>query len=142
MKNNQEVGALILRITLGITFLIHGLTKFQGGIENIAGWFQNIGLPPVLAYVVATIELAGGMALVLGIATRYVSVLFVLIMLGAVVKVKLSAGFLGNGQGAGYELDVILMAAAIYLTLNGSQLLSLDSKLPFVKSPVSNVSSK
>ena len=47
-------------------------------------------------------------------------------MIGATLKVKLSLGFLGNGQMAGYELDVALFAMAAYLAINGSKLLSLN----------------
>ncbi len=129
MNNRYEIGALILRLVLGATFFLHGLAKFQGGIDNIAGWFGNIGLPSFLAYVIAIIELVGGIAMILGIGTRIVSVLFALVMLGAIVKVKIAAGFMGNGQMAGYELDLALMAMSVYLGMNGSRLLSLDNLL-------------
>lgn len=87
MTNRQEVGNLLLRVVLGIIFLAHGTVKFQGGIENIVGWFSSIGLPGGFAYVVAIIELVGGIALILGLGTRIVSALLVLIMAGAIVKV-------------------------------------------------------
>ena len=51
-------------------------------------------------------------------------------MIGATVKVKLAIGFLGNGQMAGYELDLAFLAIAVYLVINGSKLFSL-SKLIF-----------
>lgn len=70
MENKYEVGTLILRVVLGLTFFVHGLVKFQGGIENTAGWFSSIGLPGFLATVVAAIELVGGIALVLGLFSR------------------------------------------------------------------------
>ena len=124
LKN--EVGALILRVVLGITFFVHGFVKFQGGIENQVGWFSSIGLPGFLAYVVAIIELVGGFVLFIGFGTKIVSVLLAILMIGATVKVKLALGFLGNGQMAGYELDVALLAISIYLAINGSKLLSLD----------------
>ena len=76
MKNKFEVSTLILRVVLGISFFIHGLSKFQGGIENIVGWFDSIGLPGGLAYVVAVIELVGGVALVLGLGSRVVGNIF------------------------------------------------------------------
>lgn len=123
LKN--EVGALILRITLGALFLIHGIVKFQGGIENIVGWFSSIGLPGSMAYGVALLEIIGGAALIIGLATRPVSALLALLMLGATLKVKLSIGVLGNGQMAGYELDLAFLAIAIYLAINGSKLLSV-----------------
>lgn len=58
--NKQEIGTFLLRVMLGATFFMHGLSKFQGGLDNISGWFQSIGIPGFMAYVVATIELAGG----------------------------------------------------------------------------------
>jgi len=133
MKNYQEIGAFILRVVLGITFFAHGLMKFQSGLGGLAGWFQSMGLPGFMAYAVGTIELVGGIALILGLGTRIISALLVAIMLVAILKVKLAAGFLGNGQGAGYELEVALMVMALHLALNGSSFLSLDSRLPFTK---------
>ncbi|RBW68609.1 DoxX family protein [Bacillus taeanensis] len=122
----SELGALLLRVTLGALFFIHGLVKFQGGIENIVGWFESIGLPGFMAYGIALIELIGGAALVIGLGTRLVSALFALLMIGATLKVKLSVGLLGNGQMAGYELDLAFLAIAIYLVINGSKLLSVS----------------
>lgn len=133
MKNYQEIGTFILRVVLGITFFVHGLTKFQSGLGGLAGWFQSMGIPGFMAYAIGTIELVGGIALILGLGTRIISALLIAIMVVATLKVKLAAGFLGNGQGAGYELEVALMVMALHLALNGSSLLSLDSKLPFTK---------
>ncbi|MDQ0971030.1 DoxX family protein [Neobacillus sp. 179-C4.2 HS] len=121
-----EVSTLILRVVLGVTFFIHGLVKFQGGIENIVGWFDSIGLPGALAYGVAVLEMAGGLALILGLGSRIVSGLFVVLMLGATVKVKLAGGFLGNGQGAGWELDLALLAMALFIAINDSKMFALD----------------
>lgn len=126
MNTRIEVGALILRVILGITFFVHGFVKFQGGIENTVGWFASIGLPGFLAYVVAIIELVGGLALMIGLGTRIVSVLIAIIMVGAIITAKLPLGFLGNGQMAGYELDVVLFAMAAYLAIAGNKMLSLD----------------
>lgn len=122
-----------MRLALGISFFIHGLVKFQGGIGNIAGWFESIGIPGFVAYVVATIELVGGIALILGIGTRVISALFALIMIGAILTAKLPVGFLGNGKMAGYELDLAFLVIALHLALSGSQPVSLDN-LFFAKS--------
>lgn len=123
--NKHEMGALLLRVVLGITFFVHGLAKLQGGIENTAGWFASMGLPGWLAYVVAGIEIIGGVALIVGLGTKMVSALLGLIILGAILKVKIGAGFMG-----GYELDVVLLAITIFLAINGSSMFSLDSKIP------------
>lgn len=113
----QQLATLLLRIMLGASFLIHGLSKFQGGVGNTAAWFDSIGLPGGLAYVVAIIEVLGGILMILGIATRYVAIAFVAIMLGAIFSVKASNGFLGNDQGAGYELELVLAVMAVYFVL-------------------------
>ncbi|WP_141432755.1 DoxX family protein [Bacillus sp. 03113] len=129
MERNLEWGTLVLRIFLGIAFIIHGVSKFQSGIENIAGFFDSIGIPSFMAYIVATIELVGGVLLIAGIGVRYMSALFLAIMLGAIIKVKMGAGFLGNGQGAGYELDLAYGVIAIFLILNPKSSFSLDHVL-------------
>lgn len=127
MLKKYEVGTIILRVILGITFFIHGLAKFQGGIENIVGWFSSMGLPGFMAYVVASFEILGGILLVIGLGSRVVAGLFVLLMAGATLKVKLAVGFLGNGQMAGYELDLAFLAMAIFIAINGSKMFALDS---------------
>jgi uncharacterized membrane protein YphA (DoxX/SURF4 family) len=125
MNTNKEIGTVILRIIIGLIFFIHGFVKFQGGIENIAVWFSRIGIAGFMAYVVASIELIGGIALIVGFGTRVVSVLFALLMIGAIVKVKLAAGFLGNSKMAGYELELAYLAISLFLAINGSKKFSV-----------------
>ncbi|MFC0560750.1 DoxX family protein [Halalkalibacter alkalisediminis] len=124
MSNKQEVGSLLLRVMLGMVFLAHGAAKFQGGIENIVGWFDSIGLPGFLAYVVAILELVGGIALILGVGTRIVSALLALLLVGAILKVQLAAGFIG-----GYAYDLVLLVISVHLFLNGSKLYSVGHLL-------------
>lgn len=119
--NRNEISILLLRIFLGVSFYIHGLAKFKKGLANTAEHFGSLGLPESLAYAVAYTELFGGIALVFGLGSRIVSILFGIIMIGAILTVKLSAGFLG-----GYELDIAYLIIAILITINGSKLFSLD----------------
>jgi putative oxidoreductase len=127
MIKKHEAGATILRLVLGATFLIHGAAKFQGGIENTVGFFESLGLPGLSAYIVALIELVGGLAMLLGVGTRVISILFAIVLAVAVVKVKLAGGFLGNGQMAGYELDLALLAISIFLAITNKSLFALDN---------------
>jgi putative oxidoreductase len=110
-------------------FFIHGLPKFQGGINNTVGFFDSIGVPEFMAYVVALIELIGGIALILGIGTRMIAVLFAVIMLGAIATVKFSVGLLDTGQMAGSELELALLAMSIYFVFANKSVFSLDNKL-------------
>ncbi|MFW5433440.1 DoxX family protein [Paenibacillus apiarius] len=121
MFASKEAGSFIIRLVLGVIFFAHGLQKFQGGIENTSGFFDSVGIPGFMAYVVAAIELVGGICMVLGLGTRIVGGAFFIILLGAVATVTWSTGFIG-----GYELDVALMAMSLCMLVSGSSLLSLD----------------
>ncbi|ALA54123.1 DoxX family protein [Shouchella clausii] len=116
-----EIGILLVRVTVGIIFLFHGLDKFNGGIEGTGAFFDSIGIPAAMASVVAFVEIIGGLALILGLGTRIVGAMFAAIMVVAIITAKWNAGLLG-----GYELDLILLVTSLLLVLNGSKLLAID----------------
>ncbi|CAI8745685.1 DoxX family protein [Brevibacillus sp. BC25] len=129
MSNRFEWSALILRVIAGLTFAIHGVAKFQMGLENVAGFFGTMGLPAFIAYLVAFLEVVGGIALILGLGTRVFAGALSVVMLGAIFKAKLAAGFLGGEGGAGYELDLALLAMLVSLGISGSSKFALDAIL-------------
>lgn len=118
--------SIIMRVVMGIIFLSHGVAKFQMGLSNVDAWFSSIGIPGLLAYFVAILELVGGIMLIVGLFTRYVSGLFVIMLMGAIVTTKLSVGLLGDGQMAGYELDLGFMLVLLYLVVGEQSTLSVD----------------
>ena len=69
--------ALLLRVSLGVMFLAHGLwlKVFVFTVPGTVGFFQSIGYPAAFAYLVILGEIAGGLALLLGVWTRTVSLL-------------------------------------------------------------------
>ncbi|NHN32158.1 DoxX family protein [Paenibacillus agricola] len=119
----------IMRIIVGILFIAHGVAKFQMGLGNTAGWFGSIGIPEFMAYVVAFLELIGGIALVVGLLTRYFAIGFILLLLGAILMVKLPIGLLGNAQMAGYELDLALLAIVGYFAIANERGYGVDQLL-------------
>ncbi|MBH5319503.1 DoxX family protein [Paenibacillus sp. GSMTC-2017] len=121
-----SVVTTIMRVVLGVLFLAHGISKLQMGLGNVEGWFSSIGVPGVLAYVVAVLELVGGIMLIIGFLTRYVSAAFVVMLIGAVFTAKLSAGLLGSNGSAGYEMDLTFMLIALYLIVADRSPVSLD----------------
>ncbi|MFD1989346.1 DoxX family protein [Paenibacillus nicotianae] len=127
MKIN--VVTTIMRVVLGILFLAHGISKVQMGFGNVAGFFESLGIPGFMAYVVGTIEVVGGIMLIIGLLTRYVSIVFIIILLGAIFTAKLSAGLMGNGQMAGYELDITYIVIALYLAVANTRSWSVDGLL-------------
>jgi len=124
-------GALLLgRLVLGVIFLAHGYQKFfEIGVENVAGFLQGVGIPaPLLfAWVVSLVEFFGGIAMILGIFTRWAALGFAVVMLVAIFTVKLPVGLIAPpGKGAGYELDLALLGLALMLLLTGPGPLSLE----------------
>jgi uncharacterized membrane protein YphA (DoxX/SURF4 family) len=76
-------GLLLLRLMLGITFVLHGVQKFTA-LAGTQGWFGTIpGLAPWMGTVIALVETVGGLALLLGIWTRWAAYLLATTMLGA-----------------------------------------------------------
>ena len=119
-----DYGPLVLRIVLAVVFIAHGYQKLFGmGIDAVGGMFASLGipLPLVMAWIVALVEFGGGILLLLGFFTRYVSMLLAIIMVVAIVKVKLAIGLIApmGSSMAGAELDLALLAGAIALTLLG-----------------------
>lgn len=119
----------LVRVLFGVIFLVHGIAKFQMGLDNVSNFFQSMGFPAFLAYIVACCELIGGIALILGFGTRFVSLVFFVIMLGAIFKVKLQAGLLGNGKSPGFELELALALISLYFAADSNRSFSIDSLL-------------
>src|SRR5688572_21540139 len=89
-------GLAILRVVVGLTFFMHGWQKlFEMGLPGVTGMFGQVGLPApsMMAALVSFLELAGGAALIVGLATRWVAILLVVEMLVAMFIVHLPRGF-------------------------------------------------
>ena len=117
--SKADYAALILRVTLGIAFLAHAWLKIA--IFTPAGtvqFFQSLGLPGPLAYLVIAAELAGGVALIAGLWTRLVSVALLPILLGAVFAHS-GAGFFFTNQGGGWEFPAFWAATLAVQALLG-----------------------
>jgi putative oxidoreductase len=122
------VGLLVLRAALGIVMIVHGWQKFfVDGISGVEGFFTQVGVPlsGVSAVGVATLELVGGALMVLGLGARIVGVLYGLCMIGAIVFVHASAGFLASAGG--YEFVLLLAAASAAIALTGAGRYSVDA---------------
>jgi putative oxidoreductase len=120
----------VLRVLVGFIFAAHGWQKFsQFTIAGTQASFAQMGVPAaeLAAPIVATLELVGGIALILGVLTRVFAALLALDMLGALVLVHASAGiFAADG---GYELVLVLAAAALAIAFFGPARLSADHAL-------------
>jgi len=124
LNKYKAYAPVVIRVVLGLVFLAHGYDKLQN-VAGVAGFFTNIGIPAagIMAWVVTLVEFLGGIALIVGLCTRYASALIAVVMIVATIKVKLAKGFVG-----GYELDLSLLAMAVSLMLTGSGPYSLEGK--------------
>ncbi len=122
MNNKSvEIGLLFSRIMIGLIFVLHGWSKFEGGISGTVGFFESIGIPGFLASVVAIIELVGGAAMILGLGTRVFAALFVIVMGGVLLTAKAGEPFM-----SGTEFDYLLLAGSLTLLFTGSRFLAVD----------------
>lgn len=77
---------LVLRISMGVVFITSGWHKFQD-INGFAGYLTSMHIPFALvqAYLVATLELVGGILFALGFFTRWAALAFIPIMIVAIL---------------------------------------------------------
>jgi putative oxidoreductase len=119
-QRTAPYAALVLRVTLGVMFIAHSLIlkHFMYTLPGTAQFFESIGLPGALAYVTFWAELLGGIALVAGFATRWVSLALIPILIGA-TWVHLGNGWVFSAANGGWEYPVFLIAASLVQALLG-----------------------
>jgi putative oxidoreductase len=124
--------ALLMRLALGTVFVVAGAGKVLGvgpkasGIEGFAGFLASLGVPsPTLfAWIVGTVELVGGLLLLVGLFTRYAAVLLAADMFVATWLVHLPNGFaVADG---GIEFTMVLLLISIALVLSGPGRFALE----------------
>jgi len=122
----------VLRILVGLIFLLHGLPKWQG-LDGFAGFLGSLGVPltGLFAFLVALLETGGGLLLILGLGTRWVALLFVIEMIFTTLLVKVNVGFISPTAtpGVGAELDLLLLVCAFALAVLGSGPLSVEQNV-------------
>lgn len=105
-KSPSDYAALALRVASGTLFIAHGWLKVSVfTVAGTVGFFESLGLPGALAYLTIVAELVGGLALILGIGTRLVSLALIPVLLGA-TWVHAGNGWLFSGEGGGWEFPL------------------------------------
>ena len=123
---NAAWAALLLRATLGGLFLAHaGLKLFVFTPAGTAGFFASLGLPPALAYVTILAEIAGGVALIAGLWTRWVALALLPVLLGAIATVHAANGFWFTAAGGGWEYPAFWAVALVVQSLLGAGALAV-----------------
>jgi putative oxidoreductase len=114
----NQAGAALLRISLGVMFIAHSvvLKLFVYGLAGTAGYFESIGLPAGLAYVVFAAEAIGGVLLLANVATGWVSLALVPILAGALWAHSGNGWVFSNANG-GWEYPLFLIVVTVVVAL-------------------------
>lgn len=101
----EDTGKLLLRLTVGILVLLHGVAKLTGGVGAIVGMVGKLGLPPALGYLVLVGEVLGPLLLIIGAWTRLGALLVAINMIVAVV-VAHAGDIVSLNQTGGWALEL------------------------------------
>ena len=124
-----DLGKLVLRLTLGILVLLHGIAKLKGGLAGIVGMVEAAGLPGVLGYGVLVGEVLAPVLVLIGAYARIGGLLIALNMLVAIALAHVGQLVQLNEQGGwALELQGMFLASAIAVALLGPGTYSINTK--------------
>jgi putative oxidoreductase len=112
----QPFALLVMRLVLGAIMIAHGYHKVWGGFHHHMDFVGSLGIPKWMAYLSAGTEFFGGIAIALGLFTRFFAAAFIVEMAVAIWKVHFKNGLMGNG---GYEFPLALATLAFGLLCFG-----------------------
>jgi putative oxidoreductase len=129
-------GLFAIRVALGAMFIAHALLKYLVfTMPGFAGFLGQIGYPAVLAWPIFLAELVGGVLIVLGVFSRYVTIALLPVLLGALL-VHAPNGWLFTAQNGGWEYPAFLVVAAVAHVLSGEGAFALrPAALPVPSGP-------
>ena len=126
---NLNLGLLILRISLGVLFLLHGIAKIEHGIGGIEGILENKGLPSFFAYGVFVGEIIAPIMLIIGFRTRIAAIFYIITMVFAVYLNHMGDIGIRTPSGAwGIEVQALFLLGALALFFTGSGKLAVSTK--------------
>ncbi|MFT5574765.1 MAG: putative oxidoreductase [Bermanella sp.] len=121
MQNRVDIAKLLLRVSLGLMLLLHGLSKLQNGVAGIVGMVSSAGLPGILGYGVIVGEVIAPLMILVGVYSRIGGWLAAMNMLFAIALAHSTEIFsLGNHGGWAIELQMFYLVTAVCVGLLGS----------------------
>lgn len=130
IKLNSEYTATILRLTLGVMYLAHGLTKLLVFTPSgTAQFFASLGVPSFLGPIVMTAELLAALGLIVGVKARWAALLLIPTLIGTIVLVHGHNGFSFANQGGGWEYPVFLITVSLASFFAGNGAFALENVL-------------
>ena len=128
-RTNADLGKLLLRITLGVCIVLHGVAKLKGGVDGIAQGLTGMGLPGFIAYGVYVGEIVAPILLIVGWFSRIGAALIAVNMVFAIAIAHSADLFkLGPQGGWALELQGMYLMTAIALALMGPGRFSINER--------------
>ena len=106
MQTNDDLGKLVLRASLAILMLFHGVSKLINGIDPIMGMLAKAGLPGGLAFLVYVGEVIAPLMILFGIWARLGAVIVAINMIVAVALAHIPQLFTMTKTG-GWALELL-----------------------------------
>ncbi len=129
-EKTAPYAALLLRVSLGTALLAHGALKaFVFTVPGTVQFFESIGYPGFIAYLVILAELGGGAALILGTFVRPVALALIPLLIGATLQ-HAGNGWLFTAPGGGWEFPAFWTAMLAVQALLGAGALTLRLPVP------------
>lgn len=116
MNKNQNIGLLLLRVSIAFTMLIYGLTKLINGIEGIKAVVVNSGLPALLGYGIFIGEILAPILIIVGYRTRIAGVVFTINCLMAIILVQLP-NLLKLNESGGWQIGLLVIYTVFGLSM-------------------------
>lgn len=133
---SNHISGLILRLTLGLVILPHGLQLLLGwfggyGFSGSMSYFTGAaGLPWIVAFLVIMLQSVGALLILAGAGARLMAFAYIIMFFGMIVTAHADYGFFmnwaGNQKGEGYEYHLLVIGLSALLLLNGSGRFSFD----------------
>lgn len=118
----EDVGKVLLRVTVAVLLLFHGVAKIQNGIAWMAGMLQQYHIPAFVGYGVYVGEVVAPILLILGILTRPAALVIAFDMVMAILLAQRDKFFARNPQGGawGVEIEMFFLLTAVAVFFLGS----------------------
>lgn len=117
----EDAGKLVLRVTVGVLVLLHGIAKIINGPGHILGMVEKIGLPDFLGYAVFIGEVLAPVLVIIGLFTIPAALIIVVNMIVAIVLAHSHQLFmLTKSGGWALELQGMFLFGALSVALLGA----------------------
>lgn len=107
-----NTGMFLIRLGLGLVFVVYGWSKLSH-MQDTIGFFASVGFPAFVAYLVSLVEFVGGLAMIMGVYTKWAGFAIAIVMIGAMYTMW------GKGFTGGYDFPLVLLLTSLGIAFTG-----------------------